>query len=88
VALLPRNCSSSSPGATSRFATSKRCFGLAWAVAQPLATMAVFTLFLGRAAGVSEGIEHYSLFVFAGDGGVGRSSATRFSTAALSVVTK
>ncbi len=40
--------------------------GLAWAVAQPLATMAVFTLFLGKAAGVTAGIDHYPLFVFAG----------------------
>lgn len=40
--------------------------GISWAVVQPLATMAVFTLFLGRASGVSEGIEHYPLFVFAG----------------------
>lgn len=40
--------------------------GLAWAVAQPLASMAVFCLFLGRASGLSEGIEHYPLFVFAG----------------------
>lgn len=39
--------------------------GLAWAVAQPLATMLVFALFLGRAAGVKEGVEHYPLFVFA-----------------------
>src|SRR6476620_3786587 len=41
-------------------------FGLLWAVAQPLATMAVFALFLGRAAGVSAGIEHYPLYVLAG----------------------
>jgi lipopolysaccharide transport system permease protein len=40
--------------------------GLAWAVAQPLMTAAVFTLFLGRASGVSAGIEHYPLYVFAG----------------------
>jgi lipopolysaccharide transport system permease protein len=40
--------------------------GLGWAVAQPLATMAVFALFLGRAGGISAGIEHYPLFVFAG----------------------
>ena len=61
-------------------------FGLAWAVAQPLATMAVFSLFLGRAAGVSEGIEHYSLFVFAGMVAWAFFSNT-VSTAALSVVT-
>jgi lipopolysaccharide transport system permease protein len=40
--------------------------GAAWAVLQPLATMIVFTLFLGRMAGVAEHIEHYGLFVFAG----------------------
>ncbi|HSQ58092.1 MAG TPA: ABC transporter permease, partial [Gemmata sp.] len=40
--------------------------GVAWAVVQPLATMAVFALFLGRAARMNTGIEHYSLFVFAG----------------------
>lgn len=40
--------------------------GLAWAVAQPLATMLVFAVFLGRAGGVSAGIEHYPLYVFAG----------------------
>ncbi len=40
--------------------------GLGWAVAQPLATMAVFVLFLGKMAGTSNGIEHYPLFVFAG----------------------
>lgn len=40
--------------------------GLVWALAQPLATMAVFALFLGRAGGVSGGIEHYPLYVFSG----------------------
>jgi lipopolysaccharide transport system permease protein len=40
--------------------------GAAWAVLQPLATMIVFAVFLGRMAGVSEQIEHYALFVFAG----------------------
>jgi len=40
--------------------------GAAWAVLQPLATMLVFSVFLGRMAGVSGRIEHYSLFVFAG----------------------
>lgn len=40
--------------------------GAAWAVLQPLATMIVFAIFLGRMAGVSNQIEHYSLFVFAG----------------------
>jgi lipopolysaccharide transport system permease protein len=33
---------------------------------QPLATMLVFVLFLGRMGGVSKDIEHYALFVFAG----------------------
>lgn len=40
--------------------------GVGWAVAQPLATMAVFALFLGRMAGVGANVEHYPLFVFAG----------------------
>lgn len=40
--------------------------GIGWAVAQPLATVAVFALFLGQAAGVSAGIDNYPLFVFAG----------------------
>lgn len=40
--------------------------GAAWALLQPLATMLVFAVFLGRMAGVSTKIEHYSLFVFAG----------------------
>ncbi len=41
-------------------------FGVLWAVAQPLATMAVFALFLGRAGGVAAGIDHYPLYVLAG----------------------
>jgi lipopolysaccharide transport system permease protein len=40
--------------------------GVGWAVAQPLMTMAVFAVFLGRMAGAANGIEHYPLFVFAG----------------------
>jgi lipopolysaccharide transport system permease protein len=40
--------------------------GVGWAVAQPLATMAVFALFLGRMGGVAAGVENYPLFVFAG----------------------
>jgi lipopolysaccharide transport system permease protein len=40
--------------------------GVGWAVAQPLMTMAVFALFLGRATGVANQVEHYPLFVFAG----------------------
>jgi lipopolysaccharide transport system permease protein len=40
--------------------------GVAWAVLQPLATMIVFVAFLGRMSDVSDGIEHYALYVFAG----------------------
>ena len=40
--------------------------GVAWAVLQPLATMIVFTVFLGRMSGVSANIKPYALFVFAG----------------------
>ncbi len=40
--------------------------GAAWAILQPLATMAVFTMFLGRVAGISTGDVPYPLFVFAG----------------------
>ncbi len=41
--------------------------GVLWAVIQPLATMAVFTFFLGQAAGVVGELSYpYSLFVFAG----------------------
>jgi lipopolysaccharide transport system permease protein len=40
--------------------------GAAWAVLQPLATMVVFSAFIGRMAGVADRIEHYALFVFAG----------------------
>jgi lipopolysaccharide transport system permease protein len=40
--------------------------GAAWAVLQPAATMIVFVAFLGRMSGVSNGIEHYALYVFAG----------------------
>jgi lipopolysaccharide transport system permease protein len=40
--------------------------GAAWAVLQPLATMIVFTLFLGKVAGISTGDIPYPLFVFAG----------------------
>ncbi len=35
-------------------------------VAFPKKSEAVFSLFLGKATGISEGIEHYGLFVFAG----------------------
>ena len=40
--------------------------GAAWAVLQPFATMVVFSLFLGRLAGMSSGRIEYPLFVFAG----------------------
>ncbi|HEY8505780.1 MAG TPA: ABC transporter permease [Gemmataceae bacterium] len=40
--------------------------GAAWAVLQPLATTAVFVLFIGRMAGAAAGVEHYPLFVLAG----------------------
>lgn len=40
--------------------------GAAWAVLQPLMTMIVFSLFFGRAAGVSSGDLAYPIFVFAG----------------------
>jgi lipopolysaccharide transport system permease protein len=40
--------------------------GLGWAFAQPLATMFVFSMFLGRAAGLADAVENYALFVFAG----------------------
>ena len=40
--------------------------GAAWAILQPLATMVVFSLFIGKMAGISDTIQHYSLFVFAG----------------------
>jgi lipopolysaccharide transport system permease protein len=39
--------------------------GVGWSVLQPLATMAVFVLFLGRMGGLSEGVENYTLFVLA-----------------------
>jgi lipopolysaccharide transport system permease protein len=40
--------------------------GAAWAVLQPLATMLVFTLFLGRVSGIASTEVPYPLFVFAG----------------------
>jgi len=40
--------------------------GAAWAILQPLATMTVFSLFLGRAAGISSGPWPYPLFVLTG----------------------
>jgi lipopolysaccharide transport system permease protein len=40
--------------------------GAAWAVVQPLATMAAFAVFLGRVGGISSSVPNYPLFVFAG----------------------
>src|ERR1700685_1457242 len=40
--------------------------GAAWAVLQPAMLMVVFTLFIGRMAGISGSIRDYPLFVFAG----------------------
>jgi homopolymeric O-antigen transport system permease protein len=41
--------------------------GAAWAILQPLATMAVFALFLGRASGITGELAYpYALFVLAG----------------------
>jgi lipopolysaccharide transport system permease protein len=40
--------------------------GVGWAVVQPLMAMGVFVLFLGKLGGISNGIENYPLFVFAG----------------------
>lgn len=40
--------------------------GGAWAILQPFATMVVFTLFVGRLAGATDGATPYPLFVFAG----------------------
>src|SRR5215471_18384334 len=40
--------------------------GAAWAVLQPMATMAAFSLFLGRVAGATDATIAYPLFVFCG----------------------
>jgi lipopolysaccharide transport system permease protein len=40
--------------------------GVAWALLQPLATMAVLSFFLSRVGGIAENVEHYPLFVLAG----------------------
>jgi lipopolysaccharide transport system permease protein len=41
--------------------------GAAWAVLQPFATMVVFSLFLRKAAGMDDAVQHYyPLYVFAG----------------------
>ena len=40
--------------------------GVAWVVLQPLATMVVFSLFLGRVGGIADRVENYPLFVLAG----------------------
>jgi lipopolysaccharide transport system permease protein len=39
--------------------------GISWAVVQPLATMVVFSIFMGRAGGMADKVEQYPLFVFA-----------------------
>src|SRR5512138_2685892 len=40
--------------------------GVIWVVLQPLATMAVFSLFLARVGGIGDTVENYPLFVLAG----------------------
>jgi lipopolysaccharide transport system permease protein len=45
---------------------TQTALGVAWAVLQPLATMAVFSVVLGRVAGIAPRNLPYSLFVFAG----------------------
>ena len=40
--------------------------GVIWVVLQPLATMAVFSLFLARVGGIADRVENYPLFVLAG----------------------
>ena len=45
---------------------SQSLFGIAWAIAQPLATMAVFTLVFARLANMSDGGVPYPVFVYAG----------------------
>lgn len=40
--------------------------GLAWALLQPLANVAVFVIFFGRMGGLSAGVENYLLFVLCG----------------------
>jgi lipopolysaccharide transport system permease protein len=40
--------------------------GFAWSVLQPLSTVVVFVLFLGRLGNVGAGVGNYPLFVFAG----------------------
>ncbi len=40
--------------------------GVGWSVAQPLATMLVFAVFIGWMGKVAEGVEDYTLFVLAG----------------------
>jgi lipopolysaccharide transport system permease protein len=44
---------------------SQSLFGVAWAIAQPLATMAVFTLVFARMANMSENGVPYPVFVYA-----------------------
>jgi lipopolysaccharide transport system permease protein len=40
--------------------------GIGWSVLQPLATMVVFSVFLGPMSGLSASVDHHPLFVFAG----------------------
>lgn len=40
--------------------------GVGWSLLQPVGTMLVFVLFLGRMGGLSQGVENYPLFVLAG----------------------
>lgn len=44
---------------------SQSLFGIAWAVAQPLATMAVFTLVFSRLGGIPSGGVPYPIFAYA-----------------------
>ena len=45
---------------------SQSLFGFGWAIAQPLATMAVFTLVFSRLANISAGGAPYPVFAYAG----------------------
>jgi lipopolysaccharide transport system permease protein len=45
---------------------SQSVFGFGWAVAQPLATMAVFTLVFSRLGNISAGTVPYPIFAYAG----------------------
>jgi len=45
---------------------SQSLFGIGWAIAQPLATMAVFTLVFSRLANIETGAAPYPVFAYAG----------------------